>query len=189
MGALYSGLLVFAGGCIQTLLALLFWPFRRTKPQMLAMGQAFKDLASEVDPDPDTTPFTPMRMPTGELDDALTALGSDHSVESERLRLMFDQTDRLRLSIYMLRRLRDKLGEGDSQRSELEGDAAEDLDSFLRGASKLLAAVGELLLTEKQSDNFSALRQKLVDLVERAQEPPVAPAQLLHLQQMQQQQQ
>ncbi len=169
MGALYSGLLVFAGGCIQTLLALLFWPFRRTKPQMLAIGQAFKDLASEVDPDPETTPFTPMRMPTGELDDALTALGSDHSMESERLRLMFDQTDRLRLSIYMLKRLRDQLGEGDSQHSEVEGDAAEDLDRFLKGSSKLLAVVGDLLQTEKECDDFAALRLTLVDLVERAQ--------------------
>ena len=169
MGALYSGLLVFAGGCLQTLLALLFWPLRRRKPQMLAIGQAFKDLASEVDPDPETLPFAPIRGPNTQVDDTLTALGSDHSVESERLRLLFDQADRLRLSIYLLKRLRDELGEGDSQRSEVEGDAADDLDHFLKGTSKLLAAVGDLLLTEKPSDDFPALRHRLVELVERAQ--------------------
>jgi uncharacterized membrane protein YccC len=168
-GALYSGLLVFAGGCIQTSLALLFWPLRRTKPQMLAVGKAFHDLASEVDPDVEAVPFLPIRVASSQLDDTLAALGSDHSIEAERLRLLFDQTDRLRLSIYLVKRLRDELGEGDSQRSELEGDAADDLDRFLKGTAKLLAAVGDLLQTGNPSADFPALRRHLVELVERAQ--------------------
>jgi uncharacterized membrane protein YccC len=176
IGALYSGLLVFAGGCIQTLLAVLFWPLRRTKPQMLAVGKAFYDLAQEVDPDVETVPFAPIRVASSQLDDTLNALGSDHSVEAERLRLMFDQADRLRLSIYLVKRLRDELGEGDSQRSELEGDAADDLDHFLKGTASLLAAVGDLLQTEKTPADFAALRQGLVRLVEHAQARKHEPA-------------
>jgi len=169
MGAVYSGLLVFAGGCIQTLLAVLFWPLRRTKPQMLALGKAFHDLAMEVDPDVEAVPFAPISSASSQMDDIVTALGSDHSVEAERLRLLFDQTDRLRLSIYLVKRLRDELGEGDSQHSDLEGDAAEDLDQFFRGSAKLLAAVGDLLQSEKTPADLAALRRQLVTLVERAQ--------------------
>jgi len=169
MGAVYSGLLVFAGGCIQTLLAVLFWPLRRTKPQMLALGKAFHDLAKEVDPDVEAVPFAPIRGASSQVDDTISALGSDHSVEAERLRLLFDQTDRLRLSIYLVKRLRDELGEGDTQRSEMEGDAADDLDHFLKGTAQLLAAVGDLLQTENTPADVPALRQQLVSLVERAQ--------------------
>jgi len=168
-GAVYSGLLVFAGGCIQTFLAVLFWPLRRTKPQMLALGKAFHDLATEVDPDVEAVPFDPTRAASSQVDDMLSALGSDHGVEAERLRLLFDQTDRLRLSIYLVKRLRDELGEGDSQRSDIEGDAAEDLDQFLKGAAKLLAAVGDLLQREKTPADILELRRQLVTLVERAQ--------------------
>lgn len=169
VGALYSALLVFAGGMLQTALALLFWPLHRTRPQMLAIGQAFAQLASEVDPAEDSIPFSPMRAPTAQVQDTLTALGTDHSVEGERLRLLFDQADRLRLSIYLLKRLRDDLGEGDSQASELEGDAAADLDEFLTGTSKLLAGVAQVLTTQQAAPDFDAIRKRLADLVERAQ--------------------
>ena len=169
LGALYSGLLVLAGGLLQAALALLFWPLRANKPQLLAIGQAYRDLASEVDPDPDTLTFVAMRVPSTQVQDTLTALGRDHSVEGERFRLLFDQADRLRLSIYLVKRLRDELGEGDSQRSEIEGDAAEDLDQFLKGTSKLLASVSEVLITRGASADFEALREPLRLLVERAQ--------------------
>jgi uncharacterized membrane protein YccC len=168
-GALYSGLLVLGGGLIQTVLALLFWPVRGNKPQMLAIGQAYRDLASEVDPDPDTLTFSALRTPSPQVQDTLTALGRDFSVEGERFRLLFDQADRLRLSIYLVKRLRDELGEGESQHCEAEGDAAEDLDQFLKGTSKLLAAVSDVLVNRSASADFEALREPLRLLVERAQ--------------------
>ncbi len=169
VGVLETGLLVFFGGCLQTLMAVLFWPLRRTRPQMLALGQTFADLSVEVDPDPETVQFAPMHTPSNEAQETLKALGRDHSVEGERLRLLFDQADRLRLSIYLVNRLRDELGEGDSQQSEAEGDAAEELDQFLKGTSKLLAAVSQVLLTERVTPDFEALRKRLLNLVERAQ--------------------
>jgi uncharacterized membrane protein YccC len=169
LGALYSGLLVLGGGLLQTGLALLFWPVRANKPQMLAIGQAFLELASEVNPDADTPNFIPIQTPTVQVQETLSALGRDHSIDGERLRLLFDQADRLRLSVYMVNRLRDELGEGDSQKSEAEGDAAEDLDRFLKGTSKLLSAVGDVLVTGTMAADFEALRRPLAELVERAQ--------------------
>ncbi len=169
-GAIYSGLLVLGGGLVQTAIALLFWPLRANKPQMMAIGQVYGDLASEVDPDPDTIAFVPIRTPSAQLQDTLEALGRDYSVEGERFRLLYDQADRLRLSIYLLKRLRDELGEGDCQLMELEGDAAEDLDQFLRGTSKLLAAVSQVLMTSSATADFDSLRAPLRALVDRAQE-------------------
>jgi uncharacterized membrane protein YccC len=168
-GALYSSLLVLGGGLLQTAMALLFWPLRGNKPQLLAVGQAFRDLASEVDPDPDTLKFVAIRTPSVQVQDTLTALGRDHSIAGERFRLLFDQADRLRLSIYLVKRLRDELGEDDSQRDEAEGDAADDLDQFLKGTSRLLAGVGDVLVTGSASPDFEALRARLIELVDRAQ--------------------
>ena len=168
-GAFYSGLLVFAGGCIQTLFALLFWPFQRSRPQMLAIGQTFERLAAEVNPDLAAPRFDPLRAPNAKTEETLAALGIDHTVEGERFRLLFDQADRLRLSIYLLKRLRDELGEEDNQSSEVEGDAAEDLDSFLAGTSKVLSEVAQLLITLKRPAEFPTARQEMLDVVERAQ--------------------
>ena len=168
MGALYTGLLVLAGGCIQTLMALLFWPLRRSKPQMLALGYTFRQLGVEVNPELEPA-LTPIRGAIDPLEETLGALGSDRSVEGDRFRLLFDQADRLRLSIYLVKRLRDELGEDDSQQSEVQGDAADDLDHFLKGAAKLLTSVGDLLLTEKRPADFDSQRKELVDLVDRAQ--------------------
>jgi uncharacterized membrane protein YccC len=169
LGALYSGLLVAGGGLLQTTLAVLFWPLGGNKPEMVAIGHVFATLAEEVNPDADTPAFVPIPTPTVEIKEALSALGSDHSIEGERLRLLFDQADRLRLSIYLVKRLRDELGEGDNQNSEAEGDAADDLDQFLKATSKLLAAVGNELKTGTLTPDFQALRKPLVELVDGAQ--------------------
>ena len=168
-GALYSGLLVLGGGLLQTVLALLFWPVRRNKPQLLAIGQVFADLAREVNPNKDNSSFNPISTPNVSVQETLTALGRDYSVEGQRFRLLFDQADRLRLSIYLVSRLRDALGEGDSQGSEPEGDAADELDQFLKCTSELLNSVADELKTGKADPGLDGLRRHLTELVERAQ--------------------
>jgi uncharacterized membrane protein YccC len=90
-------------------------------------------------------------------------------VSGERFRLLFDQMDRLRLSIYLLKRLRDELGEGDNQRSDAEGDAASHLDSLLVLTSRLLAATGECLLADQAPAILPGLLHDLQSLVEAIQ--------------------
>jgi uncharacterized membrane protein YccC len=166
-GAFYTGLLVLAGGLLQTAFAVLFWPVRRSAPERRAVGQVFLDLAREVDPNSEISP-SPLRPPGVQEQEALEALGRDHSVAAERFRLLFDQADRLRLSIYALKRLRDELGEGEDQRSEVEGDAAAHLDSLLALASRMLAATGECLLLDRSSPDFATLLEELQNLIEQA---------------------
>jgi uncharacterized membrane protein YccC len=160
-GAFYASLLVFGGGLLQTLFALLLWPVRRYEPERLTIGGVYQTLAREVDPYSDSSISTPLTALSTEAQDTIDALSRDHSLDGERFRMLFDQADRLRLSIYLVSRLRDALGEGDTQRSEAEGDAAAHLDALLSLTSALLAEVGESLLRDRPSDAFPA---QLADL-------------------------
>jgi uncharacterized membrane protein YccC len=165
-GAFYTGLLVLGGGLLQTALAVLFWPVRRSAPERRAIGQVYLDLSREVDPNSEGS-ASPLSSPSIQTQETLDALSRDHGVTAERFRLLFDQADRLRLSIYLLNRLRDELGEGEDQRSEAEGDAAARLDSLLALASRLLAAAGDCLLADRASPNFPALLGELRTLIEQ----------------------
>jgi uncharacterized membrane protein YccC len=167
-GAFYTGLLVLAGGLLQTTFALLLWPVRRSAPERRAVGQVYLDFSREVDPNSEASP-SPLSSPTAQAQEALEALDRDHSVAAERFRLLFDQADRLRLSIYLIKRLRDELGEGDDQRSDAEGDAAARLDLLLPLTSRMLAAAGDCLLVDRASPNFPALLKELQTLIEQVQ--------------------
>lgn len=167
-GALNTGLLVLGGGLLQSAFCLAFWPLRRYDPERRALGHVYLVLAKEVDPDQDGDSATPLPALSAEEQDTVSALGNDHSVEGDRFRLLFDQADRLRLSAYLLVRLRDQLGERDDQRSEVEGDLAELLDEVLRTACRILSsAAHELLRTE--SGRLPELEQKLKTLTDAAQ--------------------
>ncbi len=168
-GAFYTGLLVLGGGLLQTLLAVLFWPVRRSAPERRVVGRVFLDLGQEVNPSSDVAPSALSARHIHEQE-VLDALGRDHGVTAERFRLLFDQADRLRLSIYALKRLRDELGEGENQRSEAEGDAAADLDSLLALASRSLASAGNCLLSDSAAPDFPAQLKELQTLIERAHE-------------------
>ena len=168
-GALYAALLVLGGGLIQTALALLFWPVRGSRPERVAVGRIYSDLAQHVGENPDALFSTPLKAPTTEVQDAISALGRDHSLEGERLRLLFDQADRLRFSIYSLRRLRsglehERLKAGTTSRSPVEA-----LDEILEIASRLLVCVSNELIEDKQDDVSTKLLDQLRRLTAEAQ--------------------
>ena len=168
-GALNTGLLVLAGGLLQSAFCLAFWPLRRYDPERRALGHVYLALAKEVDPDWEADSATPLGPLSAEEQDTISALGNDHTVEGERFRLLFDQADRLRLSSYLVVRLRDQLGERDNQRSDAEGDAAELLDAVLRTTARLLGAAGNEL-TRKTTGDLPAVEGELNQLAETAQE-------------------
>ena len=169
-GALKTGLLVLAGGLLQSAFCLAFWPMRRYDPERRAVGHVYLNLAKEVDPDADIETTSPLNPQSATEQDTITALGNDHTVEGERFRLLFDQADRLRLSIYLLRRLRDQLGERDDQRSEAEGDAADLIDAILRLAAELLSAAATHLSDKAATADLSELRNELHLFAQAAQE-------------------
>jgi uncharacterized membrane protein YccC len=170
-GAAKTGLLVLAGGLLQSSFCLAFWPMRRSDPERRAIGHAYLDLAKEVDPNSDVD-ATPIKPRSADEQDTIDALGYNHTVEGERFRLLFDQADRLRLSVYSLVRLRDRLGELDHQRSEAEGDAADLLDGVFRLAAKLVNSAGSQLIDGTAAE--AGLKEELQHLVDEAQRQKTA---------------
>jgi uncharacterized membrane protein YccC len=167
-GALNTGLLVLAGGLLQSSFCLAFWPVRRYDPERRAVGNVFAGLAKEVDPDSELGAAMPLSPRSTEEQDTIAALGNDHTMEGERFRLLFDQADRLRLSTYLLGRLRDQLGERDNQKTDAEGEAADVLDAVLRLAGRLLSAAGAQLTGGSAAADFAAFRAELAGLSEAA---------------------
>ncbi len=169
IGAFYTGLLVLGGGVLQTLFAVIFWPVRRDKPEREAVGSVYSELAKEVDPDYESAPFSVTAVPSTQIQDTLSALGRDRSVAGERYRLLFDQADRLRLSVYLVNRLRDGLGERDDQDTEEQADAAAMLDRLLRSTAALLHAVADCLLETKPKQTLADLQATIDQIANEAQ--------------------
>ena len=149
-GAFYAGLLVLAGGLLQTAFALLAWPFRRYEPERRAVGQVYLDLAEEVEQHSKDFLSPPLSQPSAQVQDTLAALGRDHSLEGERFRLLFDQVDRLRFSVYHVNRLRLELG--NQMHSQSATDAApEKLQQILTLSATLLRELGQTLLSGQEA--------------------------------------
>jgi uncharacterized membrane protein YccC len=167
-GALYGALLVLAGGLLQTAFALLFWPLHRYEPERRALAGVYASLWKEIDPHSATPLATPLSPPSPEVQDTLAALGQDHSLESERFRLLFDQADRIRLSVFLLNRLRSELKHTEN--------SAISVDRVLELSVSLLAQVAESLSSGEPISKNPDLLLKLDDLAKsaRAQNLPSA---------------
>ncbi len=150
-GALIAAGLVLGGGLLQTGLALLFWPIRRYEPERRAIGKLYLDLAKQVDPHSRGLISGSLSAPSAQMQETLNALGRDHSLEGERFRLLFDQADRVRLSIFLLGRL------------HAGRDGAEWIDGLIDLSSKLLRGVGECLA----SGECAAEQGRLVDEINK----------------------
>src|SRR5205085_11772396 len=78
--AVYSGLLALAGGLLQTLLALAYWPIRRYGPEQRALGELYAELAQWA-----AAPVQMTQSPAGseqstQAQASLAALDRDHSI-------------------------------------------------------------------------------------------------------------
>lgn len=165
--ALETALLVLGGGLLQTGLALLFWPVRRYDPERRAVGSAYMSLAAEIDPSPGTPSITPLSLPTQQVQDVLNALGRDDDEEAARFRLLFDQADRIRISVFLLDRLRPDLASREA--AETAGAlAAAYIDELRQATSKLVRHVAECLLTGKVAAEESEELQHVEEVAHHA---------------------
>ena len=166
-GALIAASLMAAGGLLQTLFALLLWPVHRYEPERRAIAKVYLDLANEIDPRNNVQPGTPLKALPADVQDVISALGRDHSIDGERFRLLFDQVDRLRLSVYALARLRSELSH-DERRHEHSVNFSANIDELLATASALLDITGKCLLRGGPADTDDSLR-KLIRLTQESQ--------------------
>ncbi len=110
--ALIAGLLAVSGGILQTLLSVLLWPIRRYEPERRTLAETYKDLATSA------TLATIDPLKSAPAANISASLGRDHTVEAERFRLLADQAERIRLSLFMLAHVRLLSNEGESGHEE-----------------------------------------------------------------------
>ncbi len=165
-GAFYGALLVLAGGLLQTGFALLFWPVRRYQPQREAIGKVYLDLSREVEPHSDVLLSGPLNAPSAQVQDTLSALGRDHTVEGERYRLLLDQADRIRMSVFVLDRLRRELLHAQRKENRDADDGAASVDQLLHLTSKMLSAVGQSLLSGEPVKEQAKLLSEIHSLLQ-----------------------
>src|SRR5438552_1267886 len=107
--ALFAGLLALGGGLLQTLLAVMFWPLRRYVPERRVLGDLYLELARAAALPVQVMQAPPASVQTTQAQQTLAALHRNHSIESERYRLLLSQAERTRLSLLALRRLRARM--------------------------------------------------------------------------------
>lgn len=137
--ALYAALLVLGGGLLQTGLGVLFWPLRRYDPERRAIASTYRTLADEIDPGINTPALAPQNLPPQQVQDVIAALGPENDLADARFRLLFDQADRIRISVFLLDRLRSELQ---------DTKAITCVDDLRTATAKLVRAVADCLATK-----------------------------------------
>src|SRR6185312_4463297 len=120
------------------------------EPERRAIARAYCDLADQIGPEAEPVLAATLSTPTREIQDFLGALGRDHSPEGERLRVLVDQTDRLRLSSFQLGRLRSQIN---GAREQL----GTDVDKVFEVAVRLLRCVSDCLIGEERRKDLAGL--------------------------------
>jgi uncharacterized membrane protein YccC len=140
--AVLAGLLAFAGGLLETGLALAAWPVRRYVPQRNALASLFTELARIAETPVNALTAPPASAESQGAQQVLAALHRDHSIQGERYRALLSQAERIRLSLLMLARLRVRLNR------EREGEAGcecKALDRFFEISVEVLTWAAEVL--------------------------------------------
>ncbi len=160
--ALYSGLLAFGGGLLQTSLSLLFWPVRRYEPERRALAHFFSELfRAAASPPASAAVAPPASAASTQAQHALEALDRDHSIEAERYRMLLSQAERMRLSLLALSRLRTRL-----QREEPDCPELPVLDRGLAVAAELLAIIAQALSMGRPAESTPELLSEFQSIAE-----------------------
>jgi uncharacterized membrane protein YccC len=135
-----SGFLALAGGLVQTVLSLAFWPLQRHRPERRALADVYRELAgiasapaNAFEPPPGTSEMT-------HAQDVLSTLHTQHTIEAERYLSLLNQAERIRLRLLTLSRLRTRL-----MRDATGQPYAELLDRSVDVIAFLLNAIAEAL--------------------------------------------
>lgn len=160
--AFSSGLLLLAGGAMQTLFSIALWPVRRHLPEARALGTLYTELARLAASEARATEAPPATEPILAARKALEGLGAFRNVESERYLALFSQAERMRLALLTLSRLRSRLGRepGGADDSALLGRVME------LSARMLTSVAGSLNAGVKGSAHSECLAE-LRDMAER----------------------
>lgn len=148
-----SGLIALAGGVLQTLLSIAFWPVHRYEPERRVIGSLYRTLAEVAVSPAGTDAAPPASAQITETQDVLTSLAQDRSLEAERYIFLLNQAERIRLSLLTLRRLCHRIG------SDPEGrNPALELGRILTDASAAIAAIGQGVISGNNTVSVGEIR-------------------------------
>ena len=103
--AVTAGLLALAGGCLQTVLSVSLWPFRRYEPERRVIAALYSEIAAMA---ASASPLRTSEPPRGtaqanQARAVVRALGPLHTVQSDRYVALVSQAERIRLSVLAVR--------------------------------------------------------------------------------------
>jgi uncharacterized membrane protein YccC len=149
-----TGLLVFAGGAVQTVLAIAAWPLRRHGPERRSLARLYSELANlAANPvDPGSSP--PLGAALAETTEILRGAGHDHGPSVEAYLVLLDLAERIRQDVLVLSayavRLREKGGGA--------GEAV--VQAALQSAGSVLATAGDTLRSRRPPDEAGQQRSR-----------------------------
>jgi uncharacterized membrane protein YccC len=129
--ALHVGLLVLAGGAVQTVLAVAAWPLGRHKPERLALAKLYRELATAARTQRGTSVGPPAGETLTTVRQTLYGLGHDHGPSVEAYRVLLDEGERIRRELVVLNAAAERLA--DERHPILAG--------LVRGSSTAAASV------------------------------------------------
>lgn len=166
--AVSTGLLAFAGGLLQTILAVALWPVRRYYPERRALAALYAELARNAASATPATEAPPASTQSIEAHNTLAGLGADRSVESERYLALLSLAERIRLALLTLARLRVRIGrEHHTGALDAEAPEAEILDRSMANASRMLVSVGASLAAGVKAEAHGECLQQLREDAEK----------------------
>ena len=101
--ALTAGLIAFAGGCLQTLLSVSLWPFRRYEPERRVIAGLYSEIAAMAASPIRTSEAPRATAQATEAQLVIRALAQSHSVQGDRYVSLVSQAERIRLSVLAVR--------------------------------------------------------------------------------------
>jgi uncharacterized membrane protein YccC len=100
--AVHVGLLVFAGGAIQLVLAIAAWPLGRHAPERRALAGLYGAIAAMARRPPSTGEGPPLAEQLAEVRATLYGMGHDHGPSVEAYRVLMDEASRIRREVLVL---------------------------------------------------------------------------------------
>ena len=159
--AMFAGLLAFGGGLLQTLLAVIFWPLRRYAPERRVLGELYLELARAASLPVQVMHAPPASTQITQAQQKLAALDRDHSIPSERYRMLLSQAERIQLSLLALGRLRARM-----ERENPGSGTAGIVQRYFEVSARVLAAIGNALVAGEAAQAGAEYLEELDTLAE-----------------------
>jgi uncharacterized membrane protein YccC len=154
--AAWSGVIALGAGLLQTGLSILPWPLGRFGPERRVIGDFYAALsrAALMPPDPYGAPLA--TQPSNLAQEALSAIARDHSVEAERYYLLVSQAERIRITLFSLTRVGERM-----KREEGGASQGEIVQRSLESAASILQAVAGQFQNRRLPDSTPALLEAI----------------------------